>query len=184
MSGQKRERPDLKARELDVQRADLLHRLNGRYVEFPALVGGWTVFDGHGTDVDGPVFGLEWSVPLFDRRQGERVRTSREVRVARARLERSRAEAAAELQAARDAYDHLRGVAREVAETTAGAEAVIEAATAEFQAGEATLTDLLETLRSVTDGRLAALELHQKTLAAHRRLEMSVGRPLSDGGPR
>jgi outer membrane protein TolC len=176
------DRPDVAARELDVQRADLDRRLSGRYLEFPALVGGWTVIEEDETDFEGPVFGFEWNVPLFDRRQGERTRSDRALEVARARLELSRRQAAAELDAARESYDHLRVVAHEVAETMSGTETVIEAATAEFQAGESALTDFLETLRSVTDSRLAVLELHQAALAAHRRLELSVGRPLTDGG--
>ena len=176
------DRPDLKAREVDVERADLARRLGGRYLEFPALIGGWTVFDEENAEVDGPVFGVEWTIPLFDRQQGERVRTSREANIARARLELMQAQAVAELSVAFEIYEQLRTAAVEVTETTVGAEAVIEAATAEFQAGEATLTDLLETLRSVTDSRLAALELYREALAAHRRLELCVGRPLTDGG--
>jgi len=174
-------RPDVQAREMEVERAELARRLAGRYLEFPTLVGGWTVFDEGGAEVDGPVLGLEWNVPLFDRRQGERERTANELEVARAELALSRSRAEAELDAALAVYDELRVAATEVLETTEGTTAVIEAATAEFQAGEATLTDLLETLRSATDGRLAALRLHAEALAAHRRLELSRGRPLGGG---
>jgi outer membrane protein TolC len=176
-------RADLEAREHEAERAELAERLAGRYVEFPALVGGWTVFDEDDTQIEGPVLGVEWSIPLFDRRQGERARARREADIARARLELSRARAAAEFRAAKEVYKHLRIAAGEVLESTAGTEAVVQAATAEFQAGESTLTDLLETLRSVTDSRLAALAVHQEALAAHRRLEMSVGRPLTEGEP-
>jgi outer membrane protein TolC len=177
-------RPDLAAARHDVERADLSRRLAGRWVEFPALVGGWTVYDGDSEveDTDGPVLGLEWSLPLFDRRQGERARTEREAQVARARLELKRNRAAAEAPVAEEIYRHLRVEAVDVLEATGGVESTMASATAEFQAGEATLTDLLETLRSATDSRLAALDLYRKALAAHRELEAAVGRPLTDGG--
>lgn len=177
-------RPDLTALELEAEQAELSRRLAARFLEFPAIVGGWTFFDEADAQVDGPVFGVEWSLPLFDRRQGERARTRREEEVARARLETTRMRAVSELEAAKDAYEHLRAVALDVMETTDDPGAVIEAATAEFRAGEATLTDLLDALRSVTDTRVRALELYQEALAAHRRLELSAGRPLTDGDMR
>jgi outer membrane protein TolC len=167
--------------EREAERAELALRLAGRSLEFPTVFGGWTVFDEEGGNVDGPVLGLEWSLPVFDRRQGERQRAARELEVVRAELELSRARAEAERGAALAVYEELSAAATEVLETTEGTSAVIEAATAEFQAGEASLTDLLETLRSATDGRLAALRLHAEALAAHRRLELSTGRPLAGG---
>ena len=179
------DRPDLKAGEVDVEHADLRRRLSGRYVQFPALVGGWTVLDEEGLEgVEGPVLGVEWSLPLFDRRQGERARAERELQVAEARLRLVRSRADAELRAAQEAYAYLREAAEEVVAATAETERVIEAATAEFEVGEATLTDLLETMRSATDSRLAALDLQLDALAAHRALELAVGRALTEGGSR
>ena len=103
---------------------------------------------------------------------------------AQATLELERRRAEAELRSARAGYGALHGVARDVLDATSEADAVISAATAAFEAGESTLTDLLETLESVVAARSAALELHHSALAAHRRLEMSVGRAPTDGGAR
>jgi outer membrane protein TolC len=178
------DRSDLHAREADVEHADFTRRLGGRWIEFPTLFGGWTVIEEDGMDLDGPVWGLEWNLPLFDRRQGERARADREIEVARARLDLERARATAELEAAQQAYESLRIAVEDVADLTDGTEAVVEAATAEFEAGESGLTDLLETVRSATDSRLAALELYGQALAAHRQLELSVGRPLTEESPR
>jgi len=43
-------------------------------------------------------------------------------------------------------------------------------------------TDLLETLRSALEARLAVLDLHSAALAAHRDLELAAGRPLTPPG--
>ncbi|NNE43417.1 MAG: TolC family protein [Gemmatimonadetes bacterium] len=173
-------RPDVRARELDLERASRRHRLNGRFLEFPALTAGWTSLDA-ANDPGGPVLGVEWTVPLFDRGPGPRKQSAEELRVARAELELGRRAAAAELIAAHEAYRTLRAAALDLMEATARAEAVTTGATAEFEAGESTLTDLLETLRSVADSRAAALEMRHEALAAHRELERSVGRALTAG---
>lgn len=177
-------RADVRARELDVERAEAARRLAGRFLEFPALVGGWTVQEDDADGTDGPVLGVEWDLPLFDRDQGERSRAEQRLRVARAELALAKSRAASELEAALAVYEELRAVADEVMEATDGIAAIVEAATAEFQAGEAGLTDLLETIRSATEGRMAALHVHDQALAAHRRLELGMGRSLDDGGSR
>ncbi len=177
-------RADLTALQLEAEQAELSRRLAGRFLEFPSIVGGWTFVDDDDAGVDGPVLGIEWTIPLFDRQQGERARARRDEEVARARLEVGRARAASDLEAAKSAYESLRAVALDVMATTDGAGTVIEAATAQFGAGEATLTDLLDALRSVTETRSRALELYQEALLAHRRLEISAGRPLTHGDSR
>jgi outer membrane protein TolC len=59
---------------------------------------------------------------------------------------------------------------------------MVEAAFARYRAGEAELTDLLDTLRSVLSARLAGEELFGRALAAQREVERVVGRPLAAGG--
>ena len=53
-----------------------------------------------------------------------------------------------------------------------------------FEAGESDVTDLLETLRGVLGGQLAALHSYGAALRAHRELELAAGRELalSEGG--
>ncbi len=56
------------------------------------------------------------------------------------------------------------------------------AATAAFRAGEASLTDLLDSVRAAIGARLGEIDLRGQALEAHRDLEAALGRPLSGGG--
>ena len=165
-----------------LQQATFKQRLSGRFLEFPELMAGWTRVEVTPGTLDGPVFGVSWRVPLFDRNQGERALAAGNVTIAEARLELAMARARGELEAAYEVYAQLRTAAVEVTAITADAEGLIESATASFVVGENTLTDLLETLRSVLSSQIAALELHYNALEAHRHLEASAGRSLSSGG--
>ena len=176
------DRPDVEAQRFEVQQAEFKRRLSGRFLEFPEVMGGWTRFDDAPGVVEGPVFGVSWSVPIFDRNQGERAHATRNVAIAEARLELLETRARAELEAAHGIYARLRTEATDVMAVTADANELIESATAAFRVGENTLTDLLETLRSVLSSQIAALDLHHDALEAHRRLEASAGKSLSSGG--
>jgi len=176
------ERPDVEARRFEVQQAELNKRLSGRFLEFPELLAGWTRIDVTPGSLEGPVFGLSWNVPLFDRNQGERAQATRSVAIAEARLELANMRAKVELEAAHGAYVQLRSAAIEVTAATANAEGLVESVAAAFQVGENTLTDLLETLRSVLSSQTAALNLHHNALEAHRNLEAAAGGSLSSGG--
>jgi outer membrane protein TolC len=178
------DRPDVEARRSEVQRAELEKRLSGRFLESPEFIAGWTRFAEAPGTVDGPVFGMNWSVPLFDRNQGERTQAARTVAIAEAQLELAQARAKAELEAAQGVYAQLRAAATEVMAGTADADDLVASAVASFDLGEAALTDLLETLRSVLSSQRAALELYYNALEAHRHLEASTGRSLSSGGVR
>ena len=72
--------------------------------------------------------------------------------------------------------------ARESALLASEAEPVVErvlaSAAAMFEAGESDVTDLLETLRGVLGGQIAALDSYGAALRAHRELEVAAGRPL------
>ena len=175
------DRPDVETRRFEVQQAKLKKRLSGRFFEFPELIAGWTRFDGAPGAVDGPVFGVSWSIPLFDQNQGESARATRNVAIAEARLELANARARAESEAAYGVYERLRAAATEITAVTADADGLVKSATASFQVGENTLTDLLETLRSVLSSQSAALETHYDALEAHRHLEVSAGRSLNSG---
>ena len=47
-------RPDVLASERELERAELEHRLANRFLEFPALIAGWTYLDEETTNLDGP----------------------------------------------------------------------------------------------------------------------------------
>jgi len=177
------EPPDLRARRSEVEVAVLRRRLAGRVLDFPTLMAGWTRISEAGEDFDGPWFGLSWNLPLFDRNQGERHEWSRALAVAEARLELAERERDRRRTAALQAYAALRTSLMEVAGVVEDADEVAAAAGVSFLAGESSMTDLLETLRAVLESQLDALELQARTLAAHRELELSAGRPLTRGDP-
>ena len=178
------ERPDVEARRSETQQAEFERRLSGRVLEPPGITAGWTRLDEASGTVAGPVFGVSWSLPLFDRNQGRRAEAARNVAIAEAQLELAEARAQTEFDVAHAVYAQLRVAATQMMAGTADADGLVASAAASFDAGEATLTDLLETLRSVLSTRLAALELYYNALEAHRDLEASAGRSLSPGGMR
>jgi len=171
-------RSDLEARRHDVEAAKARASLAGHFLAFPELGVGWQRQDDEGRDFEGPTYSLSWNVPLFDRQQGDRLAADSKLAAAEARLEYSTARARAELEGAHAAYGRLRATALETAGAVEGTDIVIEGTAASYRLGEASVTDLLETLGSVLASRVAALELYDAALAAHRNLEAAAGRPL------
>ena len=176
-------KPQIRARESELAAAEYDKRLAGRFLEFPELEAGWQKQEDVADETfSGPVFGASWPLPLFDRQQGDRAQTNRRVVAAQARLDFAKTLANAEVDATRDAYVTLRESALRSIAAIAETDVLIEGATASYTLGESDLTDLLETLRSVLAARMAALDLYEAALEAHRDLELAVGRPLSSGG--
>ncbi len=132
----------------------------------------------------GPILAASWIVPLFDREQGARLEAERRKEVAAARLTFAQARVAGEVEGGLNAYRALFASARGAREVAGETDQAIEAATAAFRAGEAGLTDLLETLRSAFAARLRAIDSRAEALEAHRDLEAVLGRPLTGGGDR
>ena len=175
-------RPDLAAAAFRVEEAEAGLRLSKRGIEAPEILLGWKTIEGPMTDFAGPVFGLSWSLPVFDRRQPDRLAAETDLAVARAESQWISQRAQIGLGAARDAYAELWRSALSAREALDGLDEVEQAATASYEQGESTVTDLLDTLRAVVEARLSALELHVVALEAHRRLEFEAGRTLTVGG--
>ncbi len=178
------ERPDVLALRHDVEAAQLRRRVAGRIIEFPTLAFGWTRVSEADETFEGPFIGASWDLPFFDRNQGDRVELTDETRVRRAQLATLEIRANQRWKSAHASYVALRASVLDVADVVDDAPAVAAAARASFLAGESSMTDLLETLRSVLDSQLAALELSAQALAAHRELELSMGRTLTQGDTR
>jgi outer membrane protein TolC len=172
--------PELRAARLDVEQAAFEKKLAGRFWGFPELQLGWQTLNEPGLSQSGPIFALRWKVPLLDRSQAARAEAARRVAITAARAQLATARVPAEIAGRREAYLTLRESAREADLAAGEGERVLEAATAAFQAGEATLTDFLETLRSALGARLRALDVRESALLAHRDLEAALGRPLSE----
>ena len=178
-------RPDLVALEEEVEQADLQARAAGRFWGFPELAFGWqTLRGGGGSKIDGPVFAASWTVPVFDRDQARRARAEGRARVLAARHSLVRARASAELEGARTAWAALRTAALRAAEAARDGQAVVRGTAAAFEAGEANVTDLNDSLRAAFHADLQALDLRGEALAAERALEAATGRSLTPGGAR
>lgn len=175
-------RADLLARRFEVEQARWRLRLGRHFLQTPELALGWQRIEEDIATREGPVAGVNWQIPLFERQQPERIEALARLSAAEARFELASNRAVAELFAARAAYRELRQAALQAIETAAGTDQVMESATATFRLGEGQLTDLLETLRSVLAARLAALNLYESALEAHRNLELAAGRALPADG--
>ena len=181
LSAEISERPDLQALEQRVAAAEARHRLRKRTIEPPLVSLGWMELSDSIQSVDGPVFGVAWPVPLFDRNQGDREAAAAEADMSRADLEAARRRAVQHAEAALASYSELyRAVATGAAGTAA--DDIVDSVLAAFEAGEASLTDVLDSLRTTIDVRLARLETLAAALAAERDLEAAVGHLILPGG--
>ena len=175
------QRPDLRAARSRVVQAESLERLSKRVAEAPELLLGWRQIEIPGSDLEGPVFAIGWTVPVFDRRRGDRMGAESSLATALAREEWTKQQARSELIAVLAAYDEFREAALAAQSDLEDLEGVARAAAAAFEQGETGVTDLLDTLQSILDARLAGLDLYLAALDAHRRLERAAGRALTSG---
>lgn len=172
-------RPDVMALTHHVTEAEARYALRKRVAEPPTLSLGWMDLSDGGQSFAGPVFGVSWPLPLFDRNQGRRQAASAEVNRAQFDLVAATRRAQQEANGALASYSELHELALRgplVAE-----EGVVEAVFAAFEAGEATLTDVLDTWRATVDVQMARLETMARTLSAERDLEAALGRPIGAG---
>lgn len=176
-------RPDLVAREREVERAEALRRLSGRIFEAPALGLGWKRIEDRSAEASGPVVSAGWTIPVFDRRQADRREAEARLATARADLELARARARAEREGALAAFDRLRAEATEADRAVAETGGLLAGASASYQLGESGLTDLLDTLRAALATRITALEVREAAVDAQRNLEAAMGRPFAGDQP-
>ena len=171
----------VRAAQADLAAAELARLATRPVAASPEVRLGWQEQDLGLGSVDGPIFGVAWSVPLFDRRQAVRQSAGAVLEAARARLELAERESTAARTAARINFARLAAALAEARQELGATERMLDGAEAAFRQGETGLTDLLETHRSVTEAELAVLDLHEAALAAHRELErLAAGR---EGGP-
>lgn len=173
--------PLIRAAEADLAAARLERKAAGRFVASPELSVGWQRQQSGGEVFDGPLLGLVWSIPVFDRNRAEKAAADARIAGAQARLELARRELAASQTAARASFERLAQSLGRSRSALAKSERMLDGAEAAFRLGEATLTDLLDTYRSVTEGALAVLDLQEAALAAHRELERLAAPDVSSG---
>ncbi len=169
------EPPEVRAAEAELEAAKLQRAVAGRFVRSPELVAGWQHEDLGSQRVDGPIFGVSWSLPLFARKQAERTAADARVVAAGARLERTGQQRDAQQTATLANYRLLQAAVADAELAGAGNQQMLHAAEAAFLLGEASLTDLLETRRAVSESEMTMLDLYQAALAAQRQLERLAG---------
>jgi outer membrane protein TolC len=175
--------PGLVALQHDTEQARFEERLSSRVWAFPELQFGWQRLAVAGGARTGPVFGAGMVVPVFDRNKSGRLESAARREAVEARLALETARFNAQLAGAREAYAGLVAAALRAEDVAADSDRVVEAATAAFRAGEASMTDLLDTLRAAREAQTRALDMQAAALAAQRQLEaVSVGVP--EGGLR
>jgi cobalt-zinc-cadmium efflux system outer membrane protein len=175
--------PLVRAAEADLAATILNREAAGRFVASPELSVGWQRLDVGPESIAGPLLGLAWSVPVFDRNRAGKAASEARVSGARARLERVRRELDASRTAAGTTFERLVRALDAAEAALARNERMLDGAEAAFRQGEAGLTDLLETHRSVTEAELAVLDVHEAALAAHRELERLAGAGGATGDP-
>lgn len=171
----------VRAAEADLAAAELAQLATRPIVASPEVTLGWRRQDLTPGAVDGPIFGVAWSLPIFDRRQAARRSTGAGLEAARARLELAERESAAARVAASANFARLATALAEARQEVGATGRMLDGEEAAFRQGEAGLTDLLETHRSVAEAELAVLDLHEAALAAHRELERLAA--SGEGGP-
>ena len=175
-------RPDLLAKIDELEKVQIEDRLSRRFWSFPEVYVGWKTLRDADLDLAGPVYGVDWQLPLFDRRQADRQRVTEELAAAQAELDWSKQKATADLEVALVAYKTLRQTIREARSVAAKSDEVLQMGGAAFAEGEYTTTDLLEIWSAVVTTQLAVLDLEFEALAAHREIEVAVGQTLPLGG--
>lgn len=173
-------RADLVALEHRVSEAEAAQRLHRRVLEPPEISVGWLELHDAGQTLTGPVLGITWPVPVLDRRRGARQAAAAEVERHRATRAAAHRRATQQAAAALAAYAELHRAVTDSSPQTPATE-VVEPVLAAFEAGEASLTDLLDTLRTTVEVELARLETLAAALQAERDLEAAIGRAVLPG---
>ncbi len=170
--------PGLTALEEEVAAARLARQSAAHILALPAVIAGWQRVDTGSQSLGGPIVGLSWSLPWADRNRPGRDLAEARLEAATARSEAAKLQIGTGRIGALAAYQRLVTAVADARAANAANPQIVAATTAAFGAGEATLTDLLDTVRSVQAAESSTLRLHAAALAAHRRLEQLAGRPL------
>lgn len=163
--------PALDALRQELESARQAERLAGRFWSAPELQAGIQRQDQAGGSAAGPVLGISWTVPLFDRGQGARREAVRRREAAEARLRLAEARRDAAVAGAVAALERLSASAGDARMAAQRAPGLVQGALASFAAGEATVTDVLDTLRAANEAQQREIDARGAAAAAARELE-------------
>lgn len=169
-------RGDVASLELETQSSDLRARAAARRaVPEPTLTAGAKTTSADGLSDTGPVVGVSFTLPLFDRGQGARAAFLAESALLRARREALLLEATAAVEAAY-AESEARRQAEQSYASAGDPDDLIHISSAAFEGGAMRILELLDAHRTALQARLRAIELH----AEARRAEINLDRALGE----
>jgi outer membrane protein TolC len=171
VAGSAGESPALIALRQALESARLNERLAGRFWTAPELQAGIQRQDQGSGRASGPVLGISWTVPVLDRGRAARLEALRRREAAEARLQVAEARRNAAVAGSMAALDRLTAAAAEAHTAADRAPALALSALASFGAAEATVTDVLDTLRSAHEARRREIDARAAAAAAARELE-------------
>ena len=171
--------PLVRAAASDLAAATLERQAADRFISSPEVSLGWQRQDSGSDSIDGPILGVAWSVPVLGRNRAEKTASEARVSAARARLERVRRGIETARAGAQVSFQGLATALADAEAALGGNPRMLDGTEAAFRHGEASLMDLLDIHRSVTESELMVLELHKAALAAYRDLERAIG-PLPE----
>ncbi len=146
-----------------------------RFVRTPEVQVGWQHARSGEASADGPTMGVRWSVPLLGRNRAEKSASEAEIPRAQKRIEQVQREVARSRAGTAASFERLTNALTEAEASQNLHERMLTSIEAAFGHGEATVTDLLDIHRSVTESELAVLDLYEAVLALHRDLEQLAG---------
>jgi cobalt-zinc-cadmium efflux system outer membrane protein len=158
-------------------RADELEARAARRRAVPdiALFGGYRAVAAGSETGQGIALSLEVPITLFDRGQGEALRASSDAQLARASARRLRARQQAVVRGSLASLALLEASLPEAQAASRDAASVRQKATQLYAAGEASITELLETYRVAEEAQLAELTLTEQVALTRLRLMRAGG---------
>ncbi len=169
------EHPLVRSARHDLSAVGFESKAASRFLASPQITLGWQRQQASSVALEGPLVGLAWSVPLFSRKQGERALAAANRRESEARLTFLELEVTSQMAALTAAFERLQRGVEEARLSSGNTTGMLTAAERSFRLGEASLTDLLETVRSVSEADASFLDLYGEALSAQRNLQRLQG---------
>jgi cobalt-zinc-cadmium efflux system outer membrane protein len=170
-------RPDLRALKAQVDAGELAGRAAARaWIPRLDLGAGVKHVEERGASGTGPVVGLSFPLPFFDRGQGDALRASAEKRRAEARSKLVAADAAATVAGLHAEAAALAEAARRSQEDAPRrAEVLLSAADAGYRGGELGVVELVDAYRAALDAELQQVDLAWTARDARIALDEAAG---------
>lgn len=169
--------PIQRSSQQEARALDLEARASRRWMPEFNLGAGVKRWEEGGMKGSGAIFSLGVTLPAWNRGQAQRQRTEAEARAAQTRASQVKDEARVEVRALWREASGLGTTAREIlGRAMAETPRLLQGADASFDAGETSLFELLDVLRSALDTDLLALDLAFAARRARLDLDRLLGR--------